>query len=75
MAPVNGDDPEVAAFLEALVVVNEGRTWSRKNRVEKHWSIACPMCKAGNLNLFQSARNGHVQGKCDGLTCTMAFIE
>lgn len=67
------DDEHVVVFLEAMVEINKGRTWSRKNRVERRWSIACPKC-SGTIQLLQAASNGHVQGACGTAAC-FAFIE
>jgi len=73
---MSGDDrdsSDMAAFLEVMVEINKGRTWSCKNRVAKAWHISCPKC-TGAIHLRQSERNGHVQGACTTPGC-FAFIE
>lgn len=56
---------QVAKHLKVMPVVN---AWRKQGKQGKQAVITCPAC-GGKLQLYQSARNGHVHGSCETDGC------
>lgn len=61
-------DSVMARMRKVMPVVQQWRTWTKKNRVAKQEVIACPAC-GGRLHLSQAAYNGRVWGRCETAGC------
>lgn len=55
-----------ASFARTVAGLQAAAAWRVKPKPlhDRHEVVACPICKTNTLNLWQSATNGHVHGKC-----------